>query len=209
MSLKFYRNVRRYGSNESFKIKTELQFMLSTLSRASSKFTYGDLLAKHPRKAIFYGIGLMALNMFSGSFPMMNFTASIFRESGSNLSPNVSSIIVGAVQVIGAIICTFLVERAGRKILLSISAIGMSVGLATMSLYSFSVSKGADLSSFAWIPLVSFSFVIFISNLGVNTLPFLYLSEVVPTKTKGFTMVLCLSMLYIFATIVIQVSAFS
>lgn len=180
--------------------------MQSSLSDdATTKFSFKDLQAKHPRKAIIYGIALMALNMFCGCFPMMNFTATIFESSGSTLSPNVSSIIVGAVQVIGAVLCTFLVEKAGRKLLLSISALGISLGLAIMSLFTFSTSRGADLSNFAWIPLASFSFVIFISNLGVNTLPFLYLSEIVPTRTKGFTTVLCLSMLYIFATAVIQV----
>jgi SP family facilitated glucose transporter-like MFS transporter 8 len=147
----------------------------------------------------------MALNQFCGCFPMMNFTATIFKESGSTLSPNISSIIVGVVQIVAAVVCTFLVEKAGRTLLMSVSAFGISLGLAVMSLFSFSTSRGFDLSSFSWIPLVSFSFVIFMATLGVNSLPFLYLSEIVPTKTKGFTMMLCLSMLYIFATVVIQV----
>lgn len=147
----------------------------------------------------------MALNQFCGCFAMLNFTATIFKESGSTLSPNVSSILVGGIQIVGAVLCTSLVEKTGRKSLLSVSSFGVSFGLAVLSLYTFSTSRGVDLSSFSWIPLAAFSFVIFISNLGVLTLPFLYVSEVVPTKIKGFTMILCLVLLYIFATIVIQV----
>lgn len=149
----------------------------------------------------------MALNQFCGCFAMLNFTATIFKESGSTLSPNVSSIIVGGIQIVGAVLCTFLVEKTGRKSLLSISSFGVSFGLAALSLYTFSTSRGVNLSGFSWIPLTAFSFVIFISNLGVLTLPFVYVSEIVPTKIKGFTMVLCLVLLYIFATIVIQVGS--
>lgn len=204
--MKFYRGSQQEDHNETLDIQVELQSMASSLSNTTnSKFSMNDLKARHARRAVCYGIALMALNMFCGCFPMMNFTATIFESSGSTLSPNISSIIVGAVQVIGAILCTFLVEKAGRKLLLSVSAFGISLGLAIMSLFTFSTSREIDLSNFSWIPLASFSFVIFISNLGVNTLPFLYLSEIVPTKTKAFTTVLCLSMLYIFATAVIQV----
>lgn len=174
----------------------------------STKFSFKDLNSKHARKALIYGIFLMALNQLCGCFAMLNFTATIFIESGSTLSPNISSIIVGSIQVIGGVLCTFLVEKTGRKTLLSVSSFGTSLGLVALSLFTFSTSRGVDLSSFSWIPLTAFSFVIFISNLGVLTLPFLYVSEVVPTKIKGFTMVLCLVLLYVFATIVIQVRIF-
>ena len=147
----------------------------------------------------------MALNQFCGCFAMLNFTAMIFNESGSTLSPNVSSIIVGAIQIVGAFMCTFLVEKAGRKSLLLISALGISVGLATLSAFIFATTRDVDLSNYGFVPLAIFSFVVFISNIGVMTLPFLYVSEIVPSKIKEFTMMLCLSLLYIFATVVIQV----
>lgn len=140
---------------------------------SSKKFSFKDLSGKHSRKVLVYGTVLMALNQFCGCFPMMNFTKTIFEQSGSTLSPNISSIIVGVVQCFGAFLCTFLVERAGRKILFSISAFGISAGLAVMSAYTFATSRGVNLSEYSWVPLVSFSFVMFIYNWGVNTLPFL------------------------------------
>lgn len=147
----------------------------------------------------------MALSQFCGCFSMMNFTKTIFEESGSSLSLNVSSIIVGVVQCLGAFCCTFLVEIAGRRMLVSVSAFGVAIGAAVMSAYTYSTSLGFDLHMFNWIPVISFSFVMFMYNWGVNTLPFLYVSEMVETKNKGFTMTFCLTMLFLFATIVIQV----
>lgn len=48
---------------------------------------------------------------------MLNYTATIFAESGSNLSPNMSAIVIGTIQLIGTLISTNLVEKAGRKVL--------------------------------------------------------------------------------------------
>lgn len=205
-SLKYYRSSYGNSYDESLDIKIELESMISSLKADKEiKFSLRELMARQPRKVLIYGIVLMALNQFCGCFPMMNYTATIFAKSGSNLPPNVSSIVTGVLQIIGAIFCTFLVEKAGRKILFSISAFGIAFGLGIMSLYTFLDLKGFDLTSFSWVPLVSFSLVMCIYNFGVNTLPFLYLSEIVQTKFKPFTMTFCLALLFLFATIVIQV----
>lgn len=68
------------------------------------------------RKALITGVFLVALYIFSGLTPMSFYTATIFQETGSNLSPNVSAIVIGVVQLIGTCIATELVERAGRKV---------------------------------------------------------------------------------------------
>lgn len=124
----------------------------------------------------------MALNQFCGCFAMLNFTVSIFKESGSNLSPNLSSILVGLIQIFGSFVPTLLVDKLGRKFLLAFSAFGTSFGLGILGLYSYMKTLGYDLHEYSWIPLVSFSFVIFIANFGVLTLPFLVLSEISPPK---------------------------
>lgn len=157
----------------------------------------------HARKAIIFGVALVALNQLCGFFAMLNFTSTIFEASGSTLSPEISSIIVGVIQVIGGIVCTFLVERAGRKLLLVISSFGMAASLAVLSFHTFAAAH--DWEHIPFVTLISFSLFIFIANIGVATLPFLYISEIVPTKIKGFTMILCLSILYVFATLVIEV----
>lgn len=120
----------------------------------------------------------MALNQFCGVFAMMNFTSTIFKESGSNLSPNVSAIIVGGIQIIGSMLPTLLVDRLGRKMMMGISASGTSIGLCIYGVYTMLKSEGFDVEAFNWIPLVAFSAVIFISNTGVMTLPFMIVSEI-------------------------------
>lgn len=117
---------------------------------------------------------------------MLSYTSTIFRESGSSLSPNDSSIIVGVIQILGSYASTLLVERAGRKILMSISSILSALGLVVLSVYTYMKNNGYEVEEFNWIPVASFSFVIFIQNLGVISIPFVYLAEISPQKIRGF-----------------------
>lgn len=59
---------------------------------------------------------LMAAHEVNGVFTMISYTGVIFSKSGSALSPGVSSIIVGVIQLMGAYIATLLCDRLGRKV---------------------------------------------------------------------------------------------
>jgi hypothetical protein len=56
------------------------------------------------------------LNQFSGCFALINYTASIFQEAGSSLSPNMSAIVIGVIQLAGSYGSTVLVDRIARKV---------------------------------------------------------------------------------------------
>lgn len=121
------------------------------------------------RKALIYGICLMALNQFAGVFAMLNFTASIFEESGSSLKPNVASILVGGIQIIGSMFPMFLVDRLGRKAMMVVSAVGSSLGLFSHGVFALLKAKEYEVENFNWIPVVALSFTIFIANVSTNS----------------------------------------
>lgn len=79
-------------------------------------FKWSDLINGPGARAMTIGIVLMVLNQFCGIFAMLNYTSKIFKEAGSELSPNVAAIIVGIIQLIGSCFPVFLVERTGRKV---------------------------------------------------------------------------------------------
>lgn len=115
---------------------------------------------------------------------MINYTGTIFKESGSNIDPNTSSIIVAAIQVVGVYLSTMLVDRVGRKTLLIISSGGAAIALALLGTFSFLHEQEVDLVHFNWVPLVSFSFYVFISCIGILPLPFVILAEILPPKVN-------------------------
>lgn len=77
---------------------------------------YKTIAQKHVTRSLTIGVSLCLLQQLSGCFGMMNYTASIFEDAGSSLSPNMSSIIVGLIQLLGSYLSTILVDRLGRKV---------------------------------------------------------------------------------------------
>ncbi|XP_063702742.1 facilitated trehalose transporter Tret1-like [Culicoides brevitarsis] len=208
-SLRFYRCLPR-GNNECESFTKELAALKNCDVQSANnkilkeKIQITDFASRHAKRAVLIGVVLVVLNQFCGCFAMLNYTASIFEKAGSTLSPNISAIIVGFIQIVGSFFSTILVDRAGRKFCIAISAGGTCIGLAILGTYTYLDMIGIDTSKFLWIPLVSFSFVIFIASWGVLTLPFLVLSEIMPEKIKAFTTTLCMSILWICAFIAIK-----
>lgn len=209
-ALRFFRGYRSGTQQVSEDFKQELGNLKGTfsgekdLSHHQDQLSWSDLVTPHARKAFLIGICLMALNQFCGCFAMLNYTATVFAESGSSLSANMSAIVIGTIQMLGSCSSTMLVERAGRKLLLIISGSGIATGLAIFSAFSYAKSLGYDVSSFSWLPLVCFSLVIYIASLGVLTLPFVVLAEIMPQKIKGFAITSCMALLWVFAFIAIK-----
>ncbi|XP_053674994.1 facilitated trehalose transporter Tret1-like [Anopheles nili] len=167
----------------------------STASKESSQLAWSDFATWHSRRAFVICGALMALNQFCGNFYLLNYAQSMFDESGSGLSlpASHSVIVVGLIQLAGCYVCTLIVDRAGRKILLVISSTGMALGQSVFAVYCYGKELGHDLSSFGWLPLVCFSVVIFVGTLGVGTLPFVVLAEIMPQKIKGFATTSCMA----------------
>lgn len=135
-------------------------------------------------KALLICFSLTGINLFSGTFAMMNYTASIFKASGSDLDPHTSAIIVAIIQIVGVYCSTNLVDRVGRKPLLLFSATGAFFGLMALGTFSYLSTSGLDLSDVNWIPLASFSTFVFISCFGILPLPFIITAEVLPQKVR-------------------------
>lgn len=140
-----------------------------------------NAVTKPAKKVLLIGVFLMFLEQFSGVFALLFFVSTIFEYSGSTMSPNASSIIVGVIQLLGAYCSTQFVDKVGRTYLIALSAFGIASGMLVFALYNFLNNSEHDLSHFKWVPLVSFSFVLWIANLGVLTLPFLVMSELMIT----------------------------
>lgn len=82
----------------------------------SNSLKWSDFTTTIARKAIIIGVVLVSMNQLTGVAAILAYTAYVFREAGSNLSPNLSAIVIGVILVIGVIISLSLVDRLGRKV---------------------------------------------------------------------------------------------
>ncbi|XP_050294865.1 facilitated trehalose transporter Tret1-like [Anthonomus grandis grandis] len=158
------------------------------------------------RKAVIIVFGLRAIQQFSGTTVIMFYAKSIFHEASANLSPTDATIIYFSLQLVCALVSSFLVDKVGRKPLLIISIIGSGVALSLEGTY-FYLSKNTtlDVSSLKVVPLVALLGYVVIFNIGMGVIPVLFLGEMFPTSVKAFA--LCLADIW-FGIIVTLVSKF-
>lgn len=123
----------------------------------------------------------MLLNFFvlTYFFPsQISYTETIFKMSGSSLSPNDSAIIVGAIQVFGSYLSTILVERAGRRPLLLTSCLGMGICHYTIGVFCYLKTLQYDVSQFSWISILALSIFMISYGLGMGPGPYIVSSEI-------------------------------
>lgn len=116
---------------------------------------------------------------------MISYTTMVFKESGSTVDANTSSIIVASIQVVSVYVSSMLVDRIGRKTLLIISSAGAAVACAGLGTFSYLHKQQMDLSMYEWVPLVFFSLYIVITCMGILPLPFIILAEILPADVSN------------------------
>lgn len=122
-SIQFYQNLNcKDNEKDRVKLQMEMKNLEITLGKTDectrNSFNWSELMVNPGRKAFLIGIVVAVLNQFSGCFAMLYYTAKIFEEAGSTMSPNTSAIIIGAIQFFSSFITTIIVDRAGRKVTL-------------------------------------------------------------------------------------------
>lgn len=162
----------------------ELRKALEESSR--QKFNFGTLFKRANLKAMIIAFGVMIIQQASGINAVIFFAGTIFTQAGSSLSSNVSSISLGVVQVIFTFLSGFLMDRAGRKILLLISIVVMGVCLGVLGSVFYLKEHGTDVSSYGWIPLSSLLLFIVVFSIGLGPIPWMLAGEMFSPEIKGF-----------------------
>lgn len=147
-------------------------------------------------KGLGIGISLTFFSHVTAGFTIISYAVTIFEKAGTSFNPNVSSILL-AVSLIFGSSATGLFDRFGRKLLNLISLMGSAVGLFSTSLYHYLYMHGFDLSAFAWVPVISLSFVIFISSAGIMPLTFICSVENFPKKVYYFSFFYYLNIFFV------------
>lgn len=138
-------------------------------------------------KGLAIGFALSTFSQFSANFLIINYAVMIFDRAGAPMDSHVSSIILAVALIFGSLLTTYLVDSLGRKILNLMSLMGSAIGLFAMGFYYHLYLSGYDLSSYVWVPVVSLSFVIFISSAGIIPLTFICSVEYIPSKVYTHT----------------------
>lgn len=80
----------------------------------------------------------------------------------------------------------------------------MAFGLITFGLYMKLKSLDYHVETFNWIPLASFSFILFIGSWAVSSLPFVITAELMPQSLKEFGVSVCMTLLWLLAFLIVK-----
>lgn len=121
-SLRFYRCMTKTPTvqeSKAFEYElSKLKYSYTEMQRKDSDSTANSPLciADFINRPFSICCVLMFAHEVCGVFTMTSYASVIFAKSGSTISPGISSIIVGAIQVVGSYISTLFVDRLGRKV---------------------------------------------------------------------------------------------
>ncbi|XP_055850765.1 facilitated trehalose transporter Tret1-like [Episyrphus balteatus] len=136
------------------------------------------------KKAFVICIGLLTFQQFSGTTAVTFNSHSIFTSAESKLDPAIATIIMGLVQLVANLITPLVVDRAGRKIILMISALGMCLSLVALGTF-FYIQEFSDPSSILWIPIPALTVFYAMYALGFGPIPSIIMGEILPLNIKS------------------------
>ncbi|KAF5298908.1 hypothetical protein FQR65_LT09560 [Abscondita terminalis] len=157
------------------------------------------ILINSNRKALIIMTVLNCAQHFSSISVMLMNIHSILDDAASILTASTAAIIFSALMLVAASIAATVIDKAGRKILLSSSSILTGIALAILATYFAIKNSGTDVSSFNWVPVFSVMLYAVTFKYGLGMVPIVMTAELFPTSVKAMGMTIADAMYVIFA----------
>jgi sugar porter (SP) family MFS transporter len=152
---------------------------LSSYQRAEAQVVAPRLRwAKH-RRPMLLAFGIAAFNQLSGINAILYYLNDIFASAGyDNVSADRQAIVIGACNLFFTALALTVIDRIGRKTLLLIGAVGLTVMLAGVS-YVFLSDTHKD-----WLLWLLIGFIAFFA-FSQGAVIWVYISEIFPTDVRS------------------------
>ncbi|XP_044500947.1 sugar transporter ERD6-like 7 [Mangifera indica] len=161
---------------------SEIQDYIETLERLP-KARVLDLFQRRYLRSVTIGVGLMFFQQFGGINGICFYTSYIFESAG--FSSSIGTITYAVLQVIVTALNAAIIDRAGRKPLLLISATGLVTGcLLTGVSFYLKVHEWA-LSLVPALAVTGILVYICSFSAGMGAVPWVVMSEIFPINIKG------------------------
>ena len=178
--------------------------LIDFLSDRHEKLQLRDVLSPVIAKPLIISIGLMVFQQFCGINAVLFNAAHIFAIAGFS-NGKLVSIAVGLVQFVGTGLACLLMDKAGRRILLWTTALGMCVSLLALGVYFEiyippatdggsasdtvsllgSISHSVPAKTISWLSILCIVLFNLIFALAWGPVPWLVMSEIFPLRARG------------------------
>ena len=159
----------------------ELQIIEANLVRQSRRFGIRELLTGRLKRVMVFGLGIAFIQQATGINAIFYYLPTIFASSGGELSTSFAqSMLVGLVNVGMTFVAIWLIDRLGRKPLLGIGLIGMTVSLLTIC-WAFHSAPAAHET------VVLIAIIAYVASFAISLGPVMWvmLSEIFPNEERA------------------------
>lgn len=173
---------------ESFDAETECQILEDEIkNQPSGGVQFKDFKAPTVYKPFILSILLMFFQQFSGVNAVLFYTVYIFKAAHVSLDPIACTIIVSVVQVLATLLASVLMDRAGRRPLLLVSAVFMAISLLIFGGYDFAntTNNKAASGKFGWLPIICLTGFISAFSIGFGPAPWLMVAEMTSVRVRS------------------------
>ncbi|CAN6969479.1 unnamed protein product [Brassica oleracea var. botrytis] len=178
--------LRGFDTDITIEVNEIKRSVASSGKRSAIRFV--DLKRRRYYFPLMVGIGLLVLQQLGGINGVLFYSSTIFASAGVS-SSNVATFGVGAVQVVATAVATWLVDKSGRRLLLMISSIGMTISLVIVAVAFYLkefVSRDSNMYNIlSMVSVVGVVAMVIACSLGMGPIPWLIMSEILPVNIKG------------------------
>ncbi|KAG8648219.1 hypothetical protein MANES_09G162100v8, partial [Manihot esculenta] len=162
--------------------ETDIQNSLALL-RQLPKVTLLDLVHKRNIRFVIVGVGLMVFQQFGGINGIIFYADQIFASAG--VPPSTGSILYSGLQVLLTAFAATLIDKAGRRPLLMVSAHGLLLGNILIGTSFLFKEHYLFLDLVPILAITGVMIYIASFSIGMGAIPWVLMSELFPLQLKG------------------------
>ena len=158
--------------------ESDADITIQEIKKSSQSVTTESVWAKKYRKLVFLAFAIAFFNQLSGINFIIYYAPRILEATGAGSSTALLSTAgIGIVNVVMTLVGMYLIDRAGRRVLMLIGSIGYIISLAL-------VSRAFYLDSYEGVPILLF---IFIAShaVGQGAVIWVFISEIFPNHIRA------------------------
>ncbi|GAB6032927.1 Facilitated trehalose transporter Tret1 [Chamberlinius hualienensis] len=179
-SLKWFRGVEDV-QKEFFFIKANVQ------EQKGQKIEWKDICHREFYCPLMLTLASVTVQIWGGITIIDAYTVDIFTAGGSTIDPYTATTIIGFVQLFGNFYMFYVMNTAGRRPLLIISGIGLTISLVAMSIFFKVKEIDPQLANekLFWLPIASIVLYFITFDIGWSCVPPAMIGELLPLRYRG------------------------